>query len=46
MFPKEVIIQVSGDFQCSASEDELAQTIPGFDTNTKKLLGLFFLLFL
>lgn len=44
LFP-EVIIQVSGEFQCSASEDELAQTIPSFDTNTKKLLVLFFLFF-
>lgn len=46
LFPKEVIIQVSREFLCSASEDELAQTTPGFDTNTKKLLGWFFLLFL
>lgn len=43
LFPKEVIIQVSGEFYCSARKDELAQTIPSLDTNTKKLLGLFLL---
>lgn len=44
LFPKKLIIQVSGEFYCSARKDELAQTKPSFDTNTKKaFLGLFFL---
>lgn len=42
-FPKEVIIQVSGEFQCSASEDELAQIIPSFWYKYKKSFwGCFF----
>lgn len=45
LFPKEVIIQVSGEFQCSARKDELAQTISSFDTNTKKAFGFFFFSF-